>query len=124
MRESGTRVFSRAGMTAALTPPLALALLQELSVDVRAAVVLGREGEPLAGDPALAPDSRDLLTSGKEGVAARGALRVARTRDGGAIAVFAGDFVLAPLLEHDLARVAEALVTGGPERPGTSDSPS
>jgi len=111
-------------MTAALTPALALALLHELSVDVRAALVLAPNGDPLAGDPALAADSRDLLTSGEDGVATRGALRVARTPDGGAIAALAGDFALVPLLEHDLAQVARTLVTGGSEDPETSDSPS
>jgi hypothetical protein len=35
-------------MTAALTPALALAYLSELSADVRAAIVLGAGGEPLA----------------------------------------------------------------------------
>ncbi|HEX7292795.1 MAG TPA: hypothetical protein VF250_16865 [Conexibacter sp.] len=119
MRESGTRVFSPAGMTAPLTPALALACLQELSVDVRAAVVLDPDGVPLAGDGQLADRARALLAGGTARVAADGPLLAARTPGGGAFAVLAGDFALLPLLRHDLARLAEALA----DEPETRDSP-
>jgi hypothetical protein len=110
MRESGTRVFSPAGMTASLTPALALAYLQELSLDVQAAVVLDPAGQPLAGEAALASRARDLLrTSGRS--SSNGSLLVARASDGGAIAVLTGPHALVSLLEHDLAEMASLLVT-------------
>jgi hypothetical protein len=111
MRESGTRVFSPAGMTASLTPALALAYLQELSVDVRAAVVLDSTGRPLVGDADLAPSASELLASAGESGASAGPLLVARTPDGGAIAVLTGSRALMSLLEHDLAKTANVLVT-------------
>jgi hypothetical protein len=111
MRESGTRVFSPAGMTASLTPALALAYLQELSLDVRAAVVLDPAGQPLAGDANLAPHARDLLQAPRAGPAATGSLLAARAPDGGAIAVLTGPRALLSLVEHDLAEMANALVT-------------
>jgi hypothetical protein len=111
MRESGTRVFSPAGMTAPLTPAIALAYLQELSVDVRAAVVLDAAGEPLAGDPDLAARVRDVLASHETRSSSAGPLHVARAPDGGAIAVLTGSHALVSLLEHDLAEIARALVT-------------
>jgi hypothetical protein len=111
MRESGTHVFSRAGMTAPLTPALALAHLRELSLDVRAAVVLDAAGEAIAGDAALAPRAARLLASVPAGLASDGPLLVARAGDGGAIAVVAGPRALLPLLRHDLAVTAEALST-------------
>jgi hypothetical protein len=97
-------------MTASLTPALALAYLQQLSVDVRAAVVLDAAGQPLAGEAGLAAAARELLTSTEvcrrmEG----GTLLVARTADGGGIAVLAGAFCLLPVLEQDLATAAEGL---------------
>jgi hypothetical protein len=106
-------------MTAPLTPALALACLQELSLDVRAAVVLDPEGVPLAGDGQLADRVHALLAGGAEPLAADGSLLAARIPGGGALAVLAGDFPLLPLLEHDLARLAEALA----DEPETRDSP-
>jgi hypothetical protein len=123
MRESGTRVFSPAGMTTSLTPALALAYLRELSVDVRAAVVLDAAGDPLAGDVALAARAQRLATSASDGLAADGPLLLARTPDGGTIALLAGDFALVPLLKHDLAAAAAALVTARSDLPGSRDSP-
>ena len=102
-------------MTASLTPALALALLRELSVDVRSAVVLDPAGEPVAGEAALAAAARRAL----EGDGADGALHVARTPDGGAIALLAGDFALTPLLAHDLWTTAAELATRRPDRPET-----
>jgi hypothetical protein len=111
MRESGTRVFSPAGMTASLTPALALAYLHELSLDVRAAVVLDPAGRPLVGDADLAPRVRDLLASPEAAAAPAGSLLAARAPDGGAIAVLTGSRALMSLVEHDLAKMANALVT-------------
>jgi hypothetical protein len=119
MRESGTRVFSPAGMTAPLTPALALAYLRELSLDVRAAVVIGPDGRELAGDGQIADRARALLARSDAAVACEGPLLAARTAGGGGLAVLAGDFALTALLEHDLARLAEALS----EAPETEDSP-
>jgi hypothetical protein len=106
-------------MTASLTPALALAHLQELSVDVRSAVVLDAEGQPLAGDGQLADRARALLATGSAPIAADGPLLVARTPGGPALAVLAGDFALLPLLEHDLATLAQALA----DPPERRDSP-
>lgn len=106
-------------MTAALTPALALAYLRELSLDVLAAVVLDAAGDPLSGDATLGVAARDLLARGDGPFDADGPLLVARTPDGGAIAVLAGDFALISLLEHDLAAVAGALGGGLPDLPET-----
>jgi len=106
-------------MTAPLTPSLALAYLRELSLDVRAAVVLAPDGRLLAGDGHLADRARALLAKGSGALAADGPLLAARTSDGGGLALLAGDFSLTPLLRHDLARVAAALG----DQPETRDSP-
>ncbi|HEX4807023.1 MAG TPA: hypothetical protein VFU94_14085 [Conexibacter sp.] len=107
-------------MTAPLTPALALAYLRELSLDVRAAVVLDPAGAPIAGDPALAPRVRDLLGAVvAEGAASAADLLLARTPDGGTIAVIAGDLAIRPLLEHDLRTTAAALATVAGDLPGT-----
>lgn len=98
-------------MTASLTPALALAYLRELSVDVRAAVVLDAAGAPLAGDAQLAERARALLASAATPLAADGPLLAARAPDDGAIAVLTGSRALMSLLEHDLAETASALVT-------------
>lgn len=120
MRESGTRVFSLAGMTAALTPALALAYLRELSLDVRAAVVLDPAGAVLAGDERISERARTLLPTARSGaVLADDGLLLARTPDGGAIALLAGNFALRPLLEHDLAQAAAVLATVSADLPGT-----
>ncbi|HEX5146930.1 MAG TPA: hypothetical protein VFV85_07905, partial [Conexibacter sp.] len=106
---------SPAGMTAPLTPALALAHLHELSVDVRAAVVIDANGEPLAGDAALAERAREALGSPDRA----GDLLVARTPGGGAIAALAGDFALEALLRHDLETLAAVLATGPADLPGS-----
>jgi len=117
MRDSGTRVFSLAGMTASLTPALALAYLRELSLDVRAAVVLDAHGAVLAGDGALAARAQALAAATAPGDAAvDGDLLLARAPGGLAIALIAGDFALLPLLEHDL-RTAAAALSGAPVEP-------
>ncbi len=105
-------------MTAPLTPALALAYLRELSLDVRAAVVLDPGGVPVAGDPALAPRVREsLASSGPGGAGATGELLLAQTPDGGAIAAIAGDLAIRPLLQHDLQTVAAALATVAEDLP-------
>lgn len=106
-------------MTASLTPALALAHLRELSIDVRAAVVLGPDGRVLAGDGQIADRARALLSTGSGPLVADGSLRAARAPHGGGLAVLAGHFALLPLLEHDLSWLAEALAEG----PETRDSP-
>jgi hypothetical protein len=98
-------------MTAPLTPSLALAYLQELSLDVRAAVVLDPTGQPLAGDASLASRAHQALGSPEALSTSAGRLLAARAPDGGAIAVVAGPRALVSLLEHDLAEMAKALVT-------------
>jgi hypothetical protein len=118
MRDNGTRVFSLAGMTTPLTPALALAYLRELSLDVRAAVVLDAAGAPLAGDAGLAARARALVAATAPGGAAVDEdLLVARARDGRAIALLAGDFALLPVLEHDLRAAAAALGEGSADLP-------
>ena len=111
-------------MTAALTPALALAYLRELSVDVRDAVVLDAAGDPVVGTQTLAAAARQLVASADSPVARDGRLLVARTCDGGAIAVLAGDFALVAVLEHDLVRVARQLVTASAQSSETRDFPS
>jgi len=107
-------------MTAPLTPALALAYLRELSVDVRAAVVLDPDGRPTAGDTQIAASVHELVAAGGERRAhAGGTLLAVRTADGGTIAVLAGDFSSLPLLEHDLAAAAAALATSSDERSET-----
>jgi hypothetical protein len=107
-------------MTAPLTPTLALAYLRELCVDVRAAVVLGPDGRPTAGDTQLAASVRDLLAAGgKRRAQAGGTLCAAGTPDGGTIAVLAGDSSQLPLLEHDLAAAAAALAKTSDDRSET-----
>jgi hypothetical protein len=106
-------------MTAPLTPALALAYLRELSLDVRAAVVIDPDGRPVAGDGQLADRARALLEHADGTVAVDGPLLVARTSSGGGLALVAGDFALTELLRHDLARLAGVLS----EQPETRDSP-
>ncbi len=105
-------------MTAPLTPALALAYLQELSLDVRAAVVLDRAGAVMAGEAAIAPRARALLAADAASPVADGDLLVARASDGGAIAVIAGDFAIRAMLEHDLGAAAAALATTIRDAPG------
>ena len=50
-------------MTAALSPELAIAYVRELSADVRAAVVLARNGAVLAGESGLAGPAHAFATA-------------------------------------------------------------
>ena len=112
-------------MTASLTPPLALAYLRELSVDVRAAVVLDAAGRLLAGDASLVADARDLLASnGARRPVAGGTLLSVRTAEDGTIAVLAGPLSVLAVLERDLATAAQALAGTRSEPPRFRDSPS
>ena len=120
MRESGTRVLSRSAMTVSpLTPALALAYLRELSLDVRAAVVLGADGGLLAGDGFFADRARISLAAGGDAPGARieradrEAIVCARTASGLGIALLAGDLALLPLLAHDVERVLADLADAG-----------
>jgi hypothetical protein len=131
MRESGTRrLFSPTAhepcpdpraVTAepALTPPLALDYLRELSADIRAGVVLAPDGALLAGPDAFAAPARDLLAAAGDAAevhvsTADGAVYAARS-DHHAIAVICGRFALPSLIRYDLRLVLADL--GGGERP-------
>jgi hypothetical protein len=103
----------------ALTPPLALDYLRELSADIRAGVVLAPDGALLAGPDALAGPARDLLGAAGEATevhvsTAEGAVYAARS-DRHAIAVVCGRFALPSLIRYDLRLVLADL--GGGERP-------
>lgn len=117
MRERGTRVLSRARMTdgidtRSLTPVRALAYLRELSVDVRAAVVLDAAGERLAGDAELVERARgtlaasDMPATGTRLVPSEAeTFAVVRGTAGAVIAVLAGPQALVPLLLHDVEAI-------------------
>ncbi len=90
----------------ALTPPLALDYLRELSADIRAGVVLARDGEHLAGPDALVEPARELLDAAGDASeihvsTADGAVYAARS-DRHAIAVVCGRFALPSLIRYDL----------------------
>lgn len=92
-------------------------------MDLRAAVVLDPAGDPVVGDGQIAGRAHALLAAGSAPVATDGPLLVARTPDGGALAVLAGDLALRPLLAHDLEQLADGLRTGSADLPETRDSP-
>lgn len=129
---SGTPVSSVSGMPAILTPALALRYLSQLSTDVRAAVVLGADGLPLAGEEALtAPaaalaallpaGARELVVRVEAGGELRGSALVVRahppsaaaasgaTGPGATLVLAAGPLALLDLLRHDAETVAQAL---------------
>jgi len=107
-------------MTAALTPPLALDYVRELSADVLAGVVLDAEGALLAGPAALAEPARALLAAAPaatelEGATPAGAAFAAR--DGKhAIVVVTGRFALSRVTRHDLRTALSALGGGAPRQ--------
>ena len=82
----------------ALTPPLALDYLRELSADIVAGVVLAPDGARLAGPDALAEPARDLLASARS--------------EQHAIAVVCGRFALPSLIRYDLRKVLADLAGG------------
>jgi hypothetical protein len=103
----------------ALTPPLALDYLRELSADIRAGVVLAPDGALLAGPDALADPARDLIAAAGDATelhvnTGEGAVYAARS-DRHAIVVVCGRFALPSLIRYDL-RVVLADLAGG-ERP-------
>ena len=115
-------------MPSALTPELALRHLEELSTDVRAAVLLDAHGELAAGEPddrELAEDLRELLLELLESAESADEEAVAEvevTSPAGAVfAVRARDFTLAvvtdrsalsSLIRYDLRRVLADLDRG------------
>jgi hypothetical protein len=104
-------------MTASLTPTLALDFITALSADIRAAVVLGADGEHLAGPPRLAGAAKPLLAEDAgelEGEQARGKVFVARD-ERHVIVVVTGPFALARVTRHDLRTALSAL--GGQNAP-------
>ena len=105
----------------ALTPPLALEYLHELSADIRSGVVLDPHGAHLAGPEALAEPARDLFTAAGDAVevqvtTADGAVYGARS-DRHAIAVVCGRFALPSLIRYDLRLVLADLADGRPSDP-------
>lgn len=105
IRSSDTGVLSRSAMTAALTPAEAITRLHDLSTDIRAAIVLDRDGERLAGSEALADPARALLEAGDapavEVACASGSVFSTRS-DRHAIVVVAGRFALPSVMLYDL----------------------
>ena len=100
----------------ALTPPLALDYLRELSADIRAGVVLAPDGTHLAGPDALAEPARDLFAAAGDAselhvTTPDGAVYGARS-DRHAIAVVCGHFALPSLIRYDL-RLVLADLEGG-----------
>jgi hypothetical protein len=96
-------------MSPSLTPALALDYLRELSADVRAGVVLGRDGARLAGDPALAAPAAALIAAMGDAAEAearspRGAVLAARAGEL-AVVLACGPRALGGLARHDLRLV-------------------
>jgi hypothetical protein len=102
-------------MSEALTPALALDYLRELSADVRAGVVIGPEGETLAGDEELASAARALFAAAPEADEVQMALPegvvFAARDDRHAIAVACGRFALPALARYDLRVVLAELAS-------------
>jgi hypothetical protein len=93
----------------ALTPPLALDYLRELSADIRAGVVLDPKGALLAGPEGLADAARDLFAHAGEAreihvTTAEGTVYAARD-DRHSIAVVCSHFALPSLIRYDLRLV-------------------
>jgi hypothetical protein len=110
--ENGTsRIL--AVMPSALTPEVALDYLNELSADIRAAVLLDAGGRRLAGAEALAEPARALLAAAPEDTAIevmadRGAVFAARS-PAHALCVVTGRFALPALVLYDLRAVLSDL---------------
>jgi hypothetical protein len=104
----------------ALTPPLALDYLRELSADIVTGVVLAPDGALLAGPDDLADAARDLIAGAGDAASeihvstADGAVYAARS-ERHAIAVVCGRFALPSLIRYDLRKVLADLAGG--ERP-------
>jgi hypothetical protein len=104
-------------MPPALTPALALDYLRELSADIRAGVVLGADGDLLAGSDELAGPARDLLAAAEDATdvhVTTGDGAVFAARDGRhAIVVACGRFALPSLARYDLRMVLADLAGEG-----------
>jgi hypothetical protein len=107
-------------MAATLDPELAIAYVRELSADVRAAVVLGAEGDHLAGPAALADPARALAAALEAGVVrtAEATVFVARGRERTLVAV-AGPAALAGPTGLDAAAAV-----GAPQPPAVIARPA
>jgi hypothetical protein len=106
-------VFCSARMTPALSAPLALDYLHELSTDVRAGVVLAADGALLAGRPELAGPARGLLAAAGDAAEVRvalpaGAVYAVRSSRH-AVVLACGPLALAALALHDLRVVLAEL---------------
>jgi hypothetical protein len=113
-------------MTTALTPPLALDYVRQLSADVIDGVILDASGTLLAGSDHVAEAARALLAAVPhapeiEGTTEHGKAFAARS-GGYAIVVATGRFALSRLTRHDLRAALSAL--GGETLPTTSPSPA
>jgi len=105
-----------------LTPELAVAYLRELSADIREAVILTPDGEPVAGAPELAAAAKRLLAAAPDAAeievaVAGGAIHAARGEHHAVVAV-CGRYALPALIRYDLKVVlgelaAEAGEPGG-----------
>jgi hypothetical protein len=103
-------------MTPALTPALALDYLRELSADIRAGVVLGPDGEKLAGDAEMGALAGELLAAAGDAAdlhvtTADGAVFAARDANH-AIVVVCGRLALPSLARYDLRMVLADLRDG------------
>ncbi len=99
-----------------LTPELAVGYLRELSADIREAVILTPDGEPVAGSPELAAAAAGLLAAAPDAAEIEvalsgGAVHAAR---GGSHAVVAvcGRYALPALIRYDLKVVLGELAAG------------
>lgn len=101
-----------------LTPELAVGYLRELSADIREAVVLTPDGEPLAGPLALADAAARLLAAAPDAAeievsVAGGAIHAARGERHSVVAV-CGRYALPALIRYDLKVVLGELADGSP----------
>ena len=118
MRFSGTGIWWRTPVTAALTPDQAAAYVRELSADVRAVVVLAADGRLLAGPAPLAAPVRALLAAAGDAPDAAvrtpgGVVLAARTADAAVVAV-AGPLSLLGPTGLDVRTAVEALAPPAP----------
>ena len=104
-----------------LTPELAVGYLRELSADIRAATVLTRDGDPLAGPAELTAAARALLAAAPDAAeievaTSGGAVHAARSEQHAVIAV-CGRYALPALVRYDLKIVLAELAGGRPAEP-------
>jgi MoxR-like ATPase len=95
--------------SAPLSPDGALAWLQSLSIDLRAAAVLDASGAVLAGDAALGARAATALATVAEAHAVTDGDLVAVRSARHAVAASVGPHALRRLTRSDLAAAAEAL---------------